>query len=135
MDDKLNMILKISAESGCLHVVATGKFTLEEAKRAFIEMLEAVARNNVVKVLFDGREIEGDPEFMERFFYGKFAAETLAQFEARGVSPTTAFAYVLHVPVRDPNRFGENVARNRGMCVTTFEHLNDALKWLDSAQV
>ncbi len=128
--DKMVMMLKMSAESGYLHVYATGKFSLAEAKRTFIEMLEAVARNKVGKVLFDGRGLTGSPEIMERFYYGTFAAETVAQFGARGVSLATKFAYVLDVPMRDPGRFGENVARNRGMLVTTFDNLNDALEWL-----
>jgi hypothetical protein len=128
--DKMSMMLKISAQSGCLHVSATGKFSLAEAKRTFIEMLEAVVQNKVGKVLFDGRGLEGSPDFMERFYYGKFAAETVTQFGASGVSPDTEFAYVLEVPMRDPSRFGEAVARNRGMRVTTFDHLNDALRWL-----
>jgi len=131
--DKMSMMLKISVESGYIYVRATGKFSLAEAKRTFIEMLEAVARNKVGKVLFDGRGLAGSPEFMERFYYGKFAGETLTQFGARGVSPATEFAYVLEAPMRDPRRFGENVARNWGMRVTTFENLNDALGWLGIA--
>ena len=39
----------------------------------------------------------------------------------------------MEVPMRDPGRFGETVARNRGMRVTTFDHLNDALGWLGIA--
>ena len=126
----MSMMLKMSAESGYLHVGAAGTFSLAEAKRTFIEMLEAVARNKVGKVLFDGRGLAGSPKFMERFYYGKFVAETVAQFGARGVSPATEFAYVLEVPMRDLGRFGENVARNRGMRVMTFDNLNDALGWL-----
>ncbi len=129
----MSMMLKIAAKSGYLHVDATGQFSLEEAERTFIEMLEAVARNKVGKVLFDGRELEGEPKFMERFFYSQFAAENVAQFASRGVSPSAKFAYVLEVPMSDPNRFGETVARNRGMNVTIFEHLNEALGWLGMA--
>ena len=121
------MMLKISAKSGCLHVGATGKFSLAEAKRTFVEMLEAVAQNKVGKVLFDGRGLEGSPDFMERFYYGKFAAETVVQFGASGVSPNTEFAYVLEVPMRDPSRFGEAVARNRGACVSRHSTISTTL--------
>jgi hypothetical protein len=131
--DQMSMTLKISAKSGYLEVEATGKFSLAEAKRTFKEMLEAVAQNKVGKVLFDCRRLEGSPQFMERFYYGEFAAHSVAQFEARGVSPATQFAYVLEAPLRDPNRFGELVARNRCMRVRTFDHLNDALGWLGIA--
>jgi len=125
----MKMIQKMSSESGYLYVEATGRFSLEEAKSTFVEMLEAIARNKAGKVLFNGRELEGDPKVMERFYYGEFVAESVAKFEPRGV----AFAYVLEGSMRDPKRFGETVARNRGMIVTTFEHLDDALGWLGVA--
>ncbi len=126
----MSMILEISAYSGFLHVDAMGKFSLVEAKRTFIEMLEAVARNKVGKVLVDGRGLAGNPIFMERFFYGEFAAQAVAEFSDRGVSRATRFAYVLEIPVVDPGRFGETVAVNRGMFVKTFDNVGDALRWL-----
>jgi hypothetical protein len=108
----------------------TGDFSLEEAQRTFSEILEAVARSKVEKVLFDGRGLAGNPELMERFYYGEFVAETVGKFTADGVSRSTRFAYVLDEPVRDPGRFGENVAVNRGMVVQTFDNDQDALEWL-----
>jgi hypothetical protein len=124
------MVLTISAESGCLRVGVTGSFSLEEAKRTFIETLEAVAQSKVEKVLFDGRELAGNPTIMERFYYGKFAAESVAKFTAQGVSGNAQFAYLLKVPLRDPDRFGENVAVNRGMNVKTFDNPEEACQWL-----
>ena len=41
------------------------------------------------------------------------------------------FAYVIHDPMRDPKRFGENVAVNRGIDVKSFENMNAALEWLN----
>jgi hypothetical protein len=32
--------------------------------------------------------------------------------------------------MRDPGRFGETVAVNRGMLTKTFESIDDALEWL-----
>ena len=42
------------------------------------------------------------------------------------------FAYVLHEPVRDPERFGENIAVKRGMDVKVLEDTNAAIEWLNS---
>jgi hypothetical protein len=130
----MSMKLEIFAESGFLNVVAMGIYSLVEAKRTFIEMLEAVARNKVEKVLFDGRGLTGNPKFMERFYYGEFAAQSVAKFSARGVSRDAMFAYVLEVPMLDPRRFGETVAVNRGMVVKIFDNLDEALGWLGIAQ-
>ena len=129
----MSMSQQMSAESDFLLVKAQGTFALDEAKTNFIQMLEEVARHKVTKVLIDGREVTGEPELMERFYYGEFAARTLRKFSPQGVSPATHFAYVLEQPVRDRNRFGENVAVNRGMSVKTFEVLDDAREWLRSA--
>ena len=126
----MNMKLEICPESGFLRVVATGEFSLEEAKRSFFEMLEAVARCKVKKVLFDGRTITGEPEIIERFYYGEFAAQAVVDFSDRGVSPATRFAYLLKEPVLDPRRLGETVAVNRGMLVKAVDNLDDALGWL-----
>ncbi|HET7393338.1 MAG TPA: hypothetical protein VFK25_06080 [Candidatus Binatia bacterium] len=123
----MDIIIEMRPESGYLHASATGEFSLEEAKRTFLEMLEAVARHQVMKVLFDGRRLTGDPDTLERFYYGKYAADAVLQFKDRGVSPATQFAYVLKEPVLDPERFGETVAVNRGMLVKTFDNLEDAL--------
>lgn len=126
----MSIRLEIHPESGFLRVNAMGKFSLQEAKRTFVEMLEAVALHKAEKVLLDGRKLMGNPRTMERFFYGEFAAQTVASFENRGVSHATQFAYVLKEPVLDPRRFGENVAVNRGMYVKAFDNLEDALGWL-----
>src|SRR4051812_22768497 len=74
----MSMRLQISADTGFLRVRAMGKFSLVEAKRAFMEMLEAIARTEIAKVLFDGRGLEGNPEFIERFYYGEFVARGVA---------------------------------------------------------
>jgi hypothetical protein len=35
------------------------------------------------------------------------------------------------VPLRDPAKFGETVAVNRGMILRVFETLQDATEWLN----
>ena len=107
----MSMKLKVCPESDFLRVDAVGEFSLAEAKRTFLEMLEAVARHKVGKVLFDGRGLAGEPKTIERFFYGKFAARAVAEFADRGMlSRSTQFGYVLEEPVRD-KRSGRNRRR------------------------
>ena len=125
------MILKMSVEDGFLRVDATGEFSLHEAQQTFLEILEAVARAKVKKVLMDGRRLNGEPTIMERFYYGEFAANSVASFFSRGVSPATKFAYVLKEPVLDPGRFGETVAVNRGMLAKVCEDPEEAFAWLE----
>ena len=127
------MTLKTYAESDLLRVIATGEFSLEEAERTFIEMLDAVEQHKKEKILFDGRQITGDPSIIQRFLYSDFAARTVARYRRERSIPNPQFAYVLREPVLDPRRFGETVAVNRGMRVRAFENLEDALGWLRAA--
>jgi hypothetical protein len=121
---------KMRFESGLLSIDATGEYTsLDKAKQLFLEMLEAVAQHQAKNVLLDGRTLEGKPRDFERFLYGEFAAkETLRLVKEHGIVPR--FAYVLHEPLRDPGKFGETVAVNRGMNIKVFENLEDAFEWL-----
>src|SRR6476646_7077610 len=122
---------EIHFESGLLTIDARGEFSLEEAKRAFLEMLAAVAQYQAEKVLFDGRKLKGQPEHIERFYYGYFAATETINLVARSRIPKDPrFAFVIHEPLRDPRRFGETVALNRGMSVKTFETPEEASEWL-----
>lgn len=126
----MSMVQEMHFESGLLKVNAAGEFSLEEAKRAFLEMLEAVARHQAKKVLLDGRNVKGEPEDLERFYYGEFAAaETTRLVKEHRIVPR--FAYVINEPLRDPQRFGETVAVNRGMNIKIFETPEDAFEWLE----
>lgn len=119
-------------ESGVLKVDAWGEFSLEEAKRAFLEMLEAVAQHQAEKVLFDGRNLKGEPARIERFFYGYFAAtEIISLIAMKRIRQAPQFAYVMNEPLRDPQKYGETVAVNRGMNVKTFDTLEEAFEWLE----
>ena len=119
-------------ESGVLKVDARGEFSLEEAKRAFLEMLEAIAQYQAEKVLFDGRNLKGEPARIERFFYGYFAAtETMSLIAMKRMRQVPQFAYVMSEPLRDPQKYGETVAANRGMNVKTFETPEEAFEWLE----
>ena len=118
-------------EAGLLKVDASGEFSLEEAKRMFLEMLEAVVQHQAEKVLFDGRNLKGNPARIDRFFYGYFAAtETISLVAKSRIPQAPRFAYIIHEPLRDPRRYGETVAINRGMNVRTFETLEEASEWL-----
>ena len=129
----MSLIQEISAEPDFLYVRAKGEFSLAEAQENFMAMLQAVAQHKVKKVLMDGRGVTGDPETLERFLYGEFAAESVAKFTKHGVALSTQFAYVLEEPVLDPDRFGETVAVNRGLIIKVFDALEDARQWLQIA--
>ena len=124
------MVLNIRPAAGYVHVEMSGEFSLAEAQRAFLQILESVARFDADKVLLDGRKLTGAPETLERFDYAEFTTRAVAAFSERGVSRATQFAYVLGEPIRDRDRFGETVAINRGLRARTFSLVDEALAWL-----
>jgi hypothetical protein len=127
----MSMLAQIQSKSDIVNAVLTGKFSLEEAKQTFLEILEAVALQKSKKVLIDCRTLVGKPGVIERFFYGQFAAEMVISYEDRGIPAGTPFAYVANEPVLDSKRHGETVAVNRCMNVKAFANPEEALKWLD----
>jgi hypothetical protein len=128
----MSMRQQIRFELGFLRVEASGEFSLGEAQGAFLDMLEAVAQHHAEKVLLDGRNVTGEPQQFERFIYGEFAALATRRLAyEHGTFPR--FAYVLHEPLRDPDRYGEIVAQNRGMRVKVFETPEEAMEWLGLA--
>ena len=122
-------IKRVEVEKGIFNAIVAGEFELRLAQKHFIELLDEAVHMNARKVLIDGRQMTGNPTAFERFLYGMFAAtstlEILHQHNVR-----LKFAYVIHEPLRDPERFGETVAGNRGMDVKTFEDEHEARDWL-----
>lgn len=129
----MTMKTECKPDKGYLSVTVTGQFKLREAEQSFLTVLEAVIEHETKKVLLDARTVTGKPETIERFYYGKFVASSVRAYKVRGVSPATAFAYVLQEPVLDRQRFGETVAVNRGMHLRVFDNVEAAFKWLDVA--
>ena len=117
-------------ESACLHVVVKGRFAPAAAQRSFVDVLDAAVQNRVGLILLDGRKLAGEPSTIDRFYYAKFAALSVALTKQRHAAFRPKFAYVLKAPVLDPGRFGQTVAVNRGMNAKAFETIEAARSWL-----
>ena len=128
----MGMTVNISSRPENLHVVVSGEFDLEEAKRTFLEVLDSIQKLGIGKVLFDGRDLVGEPLLIERFYYGQFAADQIRALMEHGWNGgEPQLAYVLEEPVLDWLRFGEMVMRNRGVNARAFDNTDDAVAWLD----
>ena len=125
---------RISAEAGLLRAIVAGDFSIDEAKKGFVEILDTAGRHRTKKILVDGREVKGEPELIHRFIYSTFAAGEVAKYVVEHRVGSPQFAYVLREPVLDPQRFGETVAVNRGMRIKVFDNLEEALNWLGKAK-
>lgn len=122
-------IKRVKVEQDIFSAVCVGAFELELAQQQFIELLDEAVRHGASKVLIDGRQMTGNPTEFERFLYGSFAAWAVLDVMTQH-KVWLKFAYIIHEPLRDPERFGETVAVSKGMDVKTFEDKNEALQWL-----
>ena len=130
MKSRLAVTLKPDPDRKLLWVSYSGDFSLAEAELTFHEILEGLERHKLNKVLVDGRQILGNPEPLERFYYGKYVSEAVAKAVNGTKIEVPRFAYVLKEPVLDPNHLGETAAVNRGMRVKAFDDLKAGLWWL-----
>ena len=124
-------IKRAQVEQGIFNAVIVGPFELTLAQQQFLKILDEALHNGARKVLIDGQQITGDPTAFQRFLYGTFAAcATLEVLHTHNLK--LKFAYIIHEPLRDPERLGETVASNRGMDVKTFEDRKEAVEWLNA---
>ena len=125
------MIVQTIPQGDVLHVALGGTFSMSEAKRTFLDIIHVVGELHLGKVLIDGREISGSPMVIERFYYGEFVADVVAELLRSGwQGDPPQFAYVLLEPVLDSLRLGETVAVNRGVNARAFDNREEAILWL-----
>lgn len=130
----MKLTFTFDAGKRLLRAALTGPFSLSDAQTTFMKILDALVQHEAKKVLIDGCSVTGEPETVERFYYGEFVAKAVVDLNNRGLAHRPQFAYVLVAPVLDRHRFGEMVAVNRGMYVKTFDNLGAAEHWLGIAQ-
>lgn len=127
----MGMASNIRVRPAGLYVSISGDFSLDEARRSFLEIIQCIDDHQVEKILFDGRKITGDPTVIDRFYYGEFAAYAVQRLkEKQRYKKDPIFAYILQLPIADTGRLGETVAINRGMNVKVHEDVDSALRWL-----
>jgi hypothetical protein len=127
----LTMNQEIVSERGFIHVRCSGNFSLPEATAKFLLIMEAVLQHQKGKVLVDVRELQGSPSTSERYLYSTFVADHVIRTMNRSCQ-APRFVYLGEIPIIDPERFGETVARNRGVDAKAYEthEIKEALAWL-----
>ena len=117
-----------------LYARLNGEYNLEEAKHVSVNLLEICRVHHITKILIDVFELQGEPTVYERFAYAEYMASMYRAYIHRGFN-LRQWAVVGLPPIIAPNRFGENVAVNRGMTVKVFYTIEEAQQWLGVAQL
>ena len=112
-----------------LSVTVSGHFSLSEAKIMYADALEYLLKNNISKLLFDAFRVKGVVTTMDRYYFGEFAAFESLKYIGKGLKKITV-SICGEEPIIDPRRFGEIVARNRGLNLKVTTNKNESLQFL-----
>ena len=91
--------------------------------------LEYLLENNLSKLFFDAFRVKGVVTTMDRYYFGEFAAFESLKYIGKGLKKITV-SICGEEPIIDPRRFGEIVARNRGLNLKVTTGKNESLQFL-----
>ena len=116
--------LEITAREGILEARVTGDFRLERFKRQIETILQAAKERGLDRILVDVARMAGFEalDTTDRF--------EMATHAARLAGNLVKIALVGRTPQLDRERFGEQVAQNRGLNIRIFVDEAAALAWL-----
>ena len=112
-----------------LSVNVSGHFSLSNAKKMFTEALEILVDKKLSKLFFNVYKVKGKVTTMDRYNLGEFAAIEAINFLIKGLSKLSVAFYGAE-PIIDPERFGELVAKNRGLSIKVSTDKKEALNFL-----
>ena len=112
-----------------LSVTVSGHFSLSDVKIMYTDALESLLDNNFSKLFFNAYKVIGKVTTIDRYFFGEFAALESLRYMGKGLKRIAVSVYGKE-PIIDPERFGEIVARNRGLNLKVTTDKNEALQFL-----
>jgi hypothetical protein len=128
----MSISLRFEPREEFLHCEASGAYNFEDACVMLREVLAESAQHGATKVLVDCLEMGGNPTMVERYALAEFLAREMVDHIIE-LKRFPRLALLGKEPLVDPNRFGELVARSRGVQMKTVEQIEDAVKWLGGA--
>jgi hypothetical protein len=126
----------IEVKKSHIYVKITGKISLlgasgwEEIKSAVADVVNQVLKNKTYKLLVDCLDFSGKISTLDRFLLAVFFVKENSKLLARQMQPIR-ITFVVNKSLIDPRKFGETVARNRGLYGLVTDNMQDALDWLE----
>lgn len=117
--------IQVHTDHVCM--VCEGDYVLTDALHIIQTALETADRNKLLKILFDWRNVQGQLTTMQRYELAEQGASLYAKMPAAG---RILIAMVNNEETVDPERFGEEVAINRGVPLKVTTDMQEALMWL-----
>ena len=111
------------------HMSFTGLSDWEKIESARLDVVDSIKKNKIYKLLIDGSDLSAKVSMIGRFLIAKFFVEENLKLIA-GRLPSLKITLVGNRSLIDPGKFGETVARNRGLYVLVTDDMQEALRWL-----
>ena len=126
----------IRVRDSYIYVTVEGKISLigpsgwDEIKTALDNVVGTMREKEIYKVLVDGRGFTGKVSTIDRFLLAVFFVKENSRLMMNKIPPVK-IAMVMNKATIDPKKFGETVARNRGLDGMVTDKIHEAFKWLD----
>jgi hypothetical protein len=123
----MSISFNIESKLSYLLVSCAGTYDGLSALDIYQQIFRTAADQSLSRILIDCRKVKGDISVLERYITSKYVAELCLKYIT-----TIRFKISLvgEEPPVDPERFGETVARNRGVDVLVTTDLAEAYSWL-----
>ncbi len=122
---KSYLYVKVSGQISLMNPYDWGKI-----KSARASVVASIKKTNINKLLIDGRDVSAKVTMIDRFLIAKFFVEENLKLIA-GQSRLLKIAFIGNRSLLDPGKFGETVARNRGLNGFVTDNMQEALNWLE----
>ena len=129
MQKKTPLKYSLVVKDSYLSVTLSGHFSLSDVKIMYTDALESLLDNKFSKLFFNAYKVKGKVTTIDRYYFGEFAAFESLEYMRKGLLKIAVSVYGRE-PIIDPERFGEIVARNRGLNLKVTTNKNEALQFL-----
>ncbi len=126
----------IEVKKSYIYIKISGKISLigvsgwGEIKSALADVVTSAKKTNIYKLLVDGRDFSGKFSVLDRFLLALFFAKENSRLITGQMHPLKV-TFVINKSLMDPQKFGEMVARNRGLYGLVTDNLQEAIHWLE----
>lgn len=125
------MQIKFKARKGLLLAEISGEWMLNQACNLLDETIDCAIECNAEKVLLEGRALTGHISTFNRYEYTDYFVELVLKAQKNSRLDNIRFGVVALEPILDPLRFGETVARNRGVDIKVSDSFPEILNFLN----
>ena len=129
MQKKTPLKYSLVVKDSYLSITVSGHFSLSDVKIMYTDALESLLDNNFSKLFFNAYKVKGKVTTIDRYYFGEFAALESLKYMGKGLNRIAVSIYGIE-PIIDPERFGEIVARNRGLNLKVTTDKIEALQFL-----